>query len=888
MRLRKATLLILLISISALAGILTLASEYIVGAGFDEIETHYGKRNLERAAKLVQSEVNGINNLVVDWATWDETYEFVVDRNEEYIEENIIIETFLEQKLNFIGVFDHEGEPVYALGADLESEEIAPPPEGLLAKMEPGRILSLNLESENVEPVKGLLLLEGGPFLVAVHPVRKSDGSGPPLGMLVMGKFVSQDMIDLLGDNLGLPASWYRPDRALPVAAQELVGSPAHTRLVFSGHDVALGYVEIEDLYGAPGLVIELTLDRDIHVQSHQTIRYFVVALVIATLLFSAAVMLFIERRVLSRIGKLTRQVRGVTKTPGADSRVHLNGRDELSELAQDINTMLDEIARAHSSLDRELNARRASETFLAQIFDAVKAGIMLIDPVDFTVQDANSFALELMGRSREDIIGKKCHGFVCPAEAGRCPVVDLGNTVDLSVRQLIAEGGRAIPILKSVSRVQRNGNELLLETFIDITEIQEAEDALKLSEEMYRAIFRNTGTASIIVDMAGMVTMVNEEFERLAGIEAAGVKLRYFWTDFFPQEDQRALLAMQRNADELQESQHAKLTFNTAAGEERFVRILVAKLPRVNVCVISILDLTEQQQTETALRTIQQELEETVSSRTKELRDAVEELKEMDKLKSAFLSSASHELRTPLTSVLGYAKLIKKTLRRHFWPIARRKEALAPVVNELEHNFEVIEREGDRLTQIIDDLLDLNSIESGSMAWRDEVFDPVEVLDEAARNIQPAIQKKDIVELSTTYSRSLGFVRMDRARLHQVLINLLDNAVKFTHQGTVALRASNQEAGWVEIRVEDSGMGIAKEELESIFDKFYQTQSMDGLSNKPLGTGLGLTICRRIVERYHGRIWVESEPGKGSTFIVRLPMTEENGKPLRKKRGES
>jgi PAS domain S-box-containing protein len=380
------------------------------------------------------------------------------------------------------------------------------------------------------------------------------------------------------------------------------------------------------------------------------------------------------------------------------------------------------------------------------------------------------------------------------------------------------------------------------------------------------------------------MITMVNEEFERLAGIQAADVELRYFWVDFFPQEDQRALLAMQRNADELQESQHAKLTFNTANGEERFVRILVAKLPRVNVCVISLQDLTEQQQTETALRTIQQELEETVSSRTKELRDAVEELKEMDRLKSAFLSSASHELRTPLTSVLGYTKLIRKTLRRHFWPTGRRKEALAPIVQELESNFKIIEREGKRLTQIIDDLLDLNTIESGSMVWRDEVFDPAEVLDQAVRNIQPALQKREFVKCESTYPRSLGFVRMDRARLHQVVINLLDNAVKFTHQGTVALRASNKEAGWVEIRVEDSGVGIPKEELEAIFDKFYQTQSPDGLSDKPLGTGLGLTICRRIVERYHGRIWVESEPGRGSTFIVRLPMTEKDGKPLRNK----
>ncbi|MFW5733440.1 MAG: sensor histidine kinase, partial [Oceanidesulfovibrio sp.] len=136
-----------------------------------------------------------------------------------------------------------------------------------------------------------------------------------------------------------------------------------------------------------------------------------------------------------------------------------------------------------------------------------------------------------------------------------------------------------------------------------------------------------------------------------------------------------------------------------------------------------------------------------------------------------------------------------------------------------------------------------------------------------------------ELVEFGTAYPVSLGTIRMDRARFYQVLVNLLDNAMKFTHQGSVILSASEQEAGWLEIRIEDTGVGIEQEELESIFDKFYQTKTQDGLSDKPLGTGLGLTICRRIVDRYDGRIWVESTPGKGSTFIVRLPLARENAK---------
>lgn len=882
MRLRKATILMLIGSIVALALILAAASELIIGSGFDELEVERDEQNLQRAVRLLHNEVDGIDTLVLDWSAWDAAYDFVSSHNQKFIDQNIIPATFEEQGLDFIGVFTLDGAPVYAVGVDPDTGELAPSPEGLLAKLEPGRILYPAEQDGELQPVKGLLLLEGGPFLVAVRPIVKSSGEGPAAGLLVMGKFVNQETAAGLEESLGLPLAVYRPDREMPSLAKALVQSPALTILDTTDHHAAKGYVEIKDLYGNPGLVIELLLDRDIHLQSHRTIRYFVITMVGAMLLFSALVLLFIETRVLSRMASLNRQVGKLSANPDLQTRIRLDSNDELTELAGGINSMLDKIAEARDSMYRELDARRSGELFLSQVFDAVKAGIMLVDPVEFTIQDVNSFALTLMGRTREEVVGKRCHGVVCPAEAGRCPVVDLGDRMDHSVRELIAAGGRTIPILKSVNRVQRNGKDLLLETFIDITDIRDAENALKLSEEMYRTVFRNTGAASIIVDMAGMITMANEQFEVLAGVKAEEVELRYFWMDFFPQETQRALLALQEVAQREGRAQHAMLTFRTVAGEERYVRALLAKLPGVNVCVVSLQDLTEQQQTEKALRTIQQELEETVSLRTKDLRDAVEELKEMDQLKSAFLSSASHELRTPLTSVLGYAKLLKRTLRRHFWPLAKHKEELEHIVQEVETNFTTIEREGRRLTQIIDDLLDLNNIESGSMAWRDEVFNPADVLDEAAKAITPGLAKKELVHLVSSYQRRLSPVRMDRLRLFQLLYNLLDNAVKFTHQGKIVLSAKEQVTGILEIRVEDSGMGIAKDEMESIFDKFYQTQSLDSLSEKPLGTGLGLTICRRIVERYGGRIWVESENGKGSTFIVRLPTVEAE-KELRK-----
>jgi signal transduction histidine kinase len=252
---------------------------------------------------------------------------------------------------------------------------------------------------------------------------------------------------------------------------------------------------------------------------------------------------------------------------------------------------------------------------------------------------------------------------------------------------------------------------------------------------------------------------------------------------------------------------------------------------------------------------------------------DANRSLQKMDMLKSAFLSSASHELRTPLTSVLGFAKLMHKRFRQTFLPLAKGDPHLESKAREFSENFLIIEQEGRRLTRLINDLLDLNKIESGRMEWRDRKLDLGELLGRALKAVQGQFASKPELELRSDIPGGLPSVYVDPDRITQVAINLLNNAAKFTEQGSVTLRAMPDGHNWVNIQVEDTGSGIPEEELERIFDKFYQSQQHDELSDKPLGTGLGLAICRQIVEHYGGRIWASSAEGRGSTFTFSLPV---------------
>jgi signal transduction histidine kinase len=240
----------------------------------------------------------------------------------------------------------------------------------------------------------------------------------------------------------------------------------------------------------------------------------------------------------------------------------------------------------------------------------------------------------------------------------------------------------------------------------------------------------------------------------------------------------------------------------------------------------------------------------------TKELQEANKRLKELDRLKDEFVSTVSHELRTPLTAVRAFSEILHDNAD------------MAPP--ERQKYLDIIVKETERLTRLINDVLDLAKIESGRADWYMENIDLPEVLHEAVAATSQLFHERSItlVEMLPTFPVQ---VFADRDRIIQVVINLLSNAAKFSppETGRVTVRLYFKERE-VRVEVADNGPGIQPHEQQKIFEKFKQiTDLRDG---KPRGTGLGLTICRRIIEYHNGAIWVESIPGEGAKFIFSLP----------------
>ncbi|HET9825806.1 MAG TPA: hybrid sensor histidine kinase/response regulator, partial [Chitinophagaceae bacterium] len=239
---------------------------------------------------------------------------------------------------------------------------------------------------------------------------------------------------------------------------------------------------------------------------------------------------------------------------------------------------------------------------------------------------------------------------------------------------------------------------------------------------------------------------------------------------------------------------------------------------------------------------------------------------------KSAFLSTVSHELRTPLTSVLGFAKIIRKRLDEKIFPaVEKTNPKTHKTILQISENLNVVVSEGERLTHLINDVLDLAKIEAGKMEWSMETVSMAEVAERAIAATAALFENKNLV-LERNIQPGLPDTTGDRDKLIQVMVNLISNSVKFTPKGKVTCKVARKKNEIV-VSVSDTGIGIAPEDHAAVFEQFKQVG--DTLTDKPKGTGLGLPICKEIVEHHGGRIWVESELGKGSTFSFALPTTK-------------
>ena len=241
-------------------------------------------------------------------------------------------------------------------------------------------------------------------------------------------------------------------------------------------------------------------------------------------------------------------------------------------------------------------------------------------------------------------------------------------------------------------------------------------------------------------------------------------------------------------------------------------------------------------------------------------LANAYLDLKSLSEQQVRLIATASHDLRSPLTSIVGFVRLIA----RDVGSIAQCDEKK---LNRINDKLTIISDESQRMLRLINELLDTTSPEGGAEEWAAEEVDVCEVIDRARNSILGRLEDKPGVEVRFAHPDELPTITASFDKLMQVFVNLLDNAVKFTAEGTVQVRAATEGDETLLVSVTDCGCGIEQDRLPLVFDSYHSTDNSNAIS------GLGLPICKEIVEHYKGTLMVASEMGVGTTFTVRLPL---------------
>jgi len=517
---------------------------------------------------------------------------------------------------------------------------------------------------------------------------------------------------------------------------------------------------------------------------------------------------------------------RGVVRDISHSKKIEkelLQHRDNLEELVADQTEQL-----------------RRSRGVLQTILDSMPYGVLIVSR-DKKIRYANQAALAMMGYDTpEDVDGLVCHETICPAEHDQCPVLDLDMEIDRSERVLMTRKGDLIPILKSVIPLVLDDEEVLLEAFIDITERKKAEEELKESERKFRLLLENLPSVVFRGYKDWSVEFYDEKIEAIVGYAAEDINAgRIQWKSLILPEDLDSVRERFIAALKSDRQYRREYRVISSSGEIRWVRergqIICDEHGEIDYISGVFFDITERMLARRELKRSQKAAEAANIA------------------KSEFLANMSHEIRTPLNGIIGMAEL-----------------AMGTALDEDQRTIlETIDKESASLLDIINNVLDFSKIEAGKFELHPISFNLRLLIEDVTSSIAIRAKNHGLEFASYLAPEVPAWLIGDAGRLRQILNNLAGNALKFTEQGAITIRAridqDTEQKVKVHFEVQDTGIGIPEAYLATIFESF--TQADGSTTRKYGGTGLGTTISKQLGEMMGGEIGVYSKESQGSTF---------------------
>ncbi len=497
----------------------------------------------------------------------------------------------------------------------------------------------------------------------------------------------------------------------------------------------------------------------------------------------------------------------------------------------------------------------RESENYNRGLIEASPDALVTVDP-DLVITDLNEQMVRLSGYTRKRLVGTRFPElFTDPARAKEAvEKAHRENLVSNYELLLKKRNGQRIPVSFNAGTFRDMAGAVrgVLAVARDITEQKQLESQLRESQTYSRGLVESNIDGLMTTDLLGNITDVNKQMERLSGLprdRLVGTPFKNYFT-----EPTRAEDAIRRVLGENKVTDYELAIIGPEGTTDVSYNATTFKDPegRLHGVIAAARDVTEQKR-----------LREQLEQRNRELEIQNRRVQEANRLKSEFLASMSHELRTPLNSIIGFSEHL--LLNDGATVPSEQQEYLRDILNS-----------GNHLLQLINDVLDLAKVESGKMELALEPFSPRTAIEEVCSVVKPMVNDKHL-ELSIAVDAGIDTVALDPLRFKQILYNLLSNAVKFTDEtGRVSIELAPRGPHRFALVVADTGIGIAADDLPRLFREFEQLDS--GPGRRYQGSGLGLSLTKKLVELQGGTIQVDSTVGQGTTFTVELPSVLSNG----------
>jgi len=399
--------------------------------------------------------------------------------DETYVDNNLDAGSLANLQIDMMLFFDASGELYYIAGVDhhtIEERNISATFREYIATEH-----LLFSEPSLDKYVSGVISTPEGPMMVGTSPITPNPIDETIAGTIVIAKFLDPEFIEELEETtqLSINIKDIVPDISSLDNNSALLQDSESFQIDYADEGTAVGTTLLKDINGVPALAMEIEMQRDVYQQGQSAIHYVLYALFAIGAVYGLVLILLIEKSVLARVTLLSRNVNSITENGSLSSRVHISGNDELRMLADNMNHMLQTLEDNEEKLQAaEHENQQKMEAVLANII----SGILIIDSQTHKIIDVNPAAEDIIGLPKKELVGRECHEFICPAEKGKCPISDLGMSVNRSERMLINQEGKKIWILKSVVPVTVSGKDYFIESFVDLSKIKEAEEKLILA----------------------------------------------------------------------------------------------------------------------------------------------------------------------------------------------------------------------------------------------------------------------------------------------------------------------------------------------------------------------------------------------------------------------